>query len=1025
MERAHIAGLRETIAMTVLALGALVGLRYAGVVAPVPVALLVGAIVAAIVASSIVQHCEPARRVLSLGARVGVQVVATTVVIFTTGWGPVLSVGYVFCAAQSVALEGSSAVLPATVWSLICLAVAQVGISLGWVPSVISTGDSAGISVLMAAGLVFVMRILWVSASEREFATAALARSEDRFRRLLTNAADAVVVLDENGTIVFATEAIETLIGYSVDELVGRRDASVIVELEDLERIRSDGNVGLLQTPGTSRCIDVRVHHREGGLRWCQISVTNRLDDPVIQGIVVNVHDITERREAEAGVAAAEARFRSLVQHAADGIMILSSDARCVYVSPSYERITGLSAAELCGQYVRENAHPDDRPTASAAWTRMLEKPDEPAGFEARVKHADGRWHWHAMSFSNRLDDPALAGMIVNVRDITDRKALDELLAEESRILEMIAWGEPLEGVLSRAASITAEHARARFCLIRLFDGDTLRLAAAPNFPPEAYDRLAYVPVDSQMPAARAAVGREEIFVTDRADASATAVGDLAVSLGIAASLTVPIELPNRNAVAGTLTLLFESADVDLDLHRPLLERVVSLAAVAIEQAQAREELEHRAFHDELTGLPNRALLNDRLMHALQRSPRRDAAVAVVFFDLDRFKLVNDSLGHDAGDRLLVQVAKRLRSGLRASDTLGRLGGDEFVVLVDDIHTESDAHAAVQRVVDILEQPFEVDGETIFVSASVGVALARDVGHAADVLREADDAMYKAKQRGRGSVEYQSTNGTTNVVNPLARITALHRALERDELVVHYQPIVDIASRQPISAEALVRWNHPELGLILPGEFIPLAEDTGLIVPLGWCVLEHVMRRLRHRPDLNVSVNVSARQLSEADFVPRLTEMIAAVPRDVLTLEITESLLIDEPDRIAATLTALADLGVRLSLDDFGTGYSSLSYLSTLPIHQLKIDRSFVAGLGERPESETLVSGIIHLGHGLGLEVIAEGVETAQQAQRLLDLGCHLAQGFYFGRPQHWSRKNAIERPVARPRLRLIDSQPA
>jgi EAL domain-containing protein (putative c-di-GMP-specific phosphodiesterase class I) len=290
--------------------------------------------------------------------------------------------------------------------------------------------------------------------------------------------------------------------------------------------------------------------------------------------------------------------------------------------------------------------------------------------------------------------------------------------------------------------------------------------------------------------------------------------------------------------------------------------------------------------------------------------------------------------------------------------------------------------------------------------------------------------MYRAKQRGRGSVEYQSTHGTTNVANPLARITALHRALERDELVVHYQSIVDIASRQPISAEALVRWNHPDLGLVLPGEFIPLAEDTGLIVPLGWRVLEHVLRRLRHRPDLNVSVNVSARQLSEADFVPRLTEMIASVPRNILTLEVTESILIDEPGRIASTLSAIADLGVRLSLDDFGTGYSSLSYLSALPIHQLKIDRSFVAGLGEREECETLVSGIIHLGHGLGLEVIAEGVETAQQAQRLLDLGCRLAQGFYFGRPQQWTRTAAAasaaeaQEPV-RPALRLVDSRPA
>jgi diguanylate cyclase (GGDEF)-like protein/PAS domain S-box-containing protein len=1038
MERARARRLREVLIMAGLALVALIGMRIAGVIAPVPIALLVAVVLVSSAGSSIAQDWGPARRVLSLSMRVGVQVVATTLVIYTTGWGPVLSVGYVFCAAQCVANDGSPAVFPATVWSLVCLTIAQVGVALGWIPSVISRGDAAGIAALMAAGLVFVMRILWVSASERETATAGLAHSEERFRRLLVNAADAVVVLDKDSTIVFATEAIHALTGYTVDELVGRRDAGVIVELADLERLRAEHRSVLLEAPGTTMKADMRVRHRAGGLRWCQISVTNRLDDPVIEGIVVNVHDITERREAEASVAVAEARFRSLVQNAADGIVILSSDARCAYTSPSYERMTGHTAAELLGRRMRDFGHPDDLAAVSEAWVRMLEHPDETTRVEARVKHADGRWHWQAMSISNRLDDPSIAGMIVNIRDVTERKALADLLAEESRILEMIAWGEPLEGILDRAASITSQYTGARFCLIRLFDGDTLRLAAAPGFPPEVFEQVAEVGLDANVPSGRAAIEREEVYIDEVGiDSTSASIAELAATLGVVASWSMPIDLPNRNAVAGTLTLLFESGAVDRDVHRPLVERVISVAAVAIEQAQAREELEHRAFHDELTGLPNRALLNDRLTHALQRSPRRDAAVAVVFFDLDRFKLVNDSLGHDAGDRLLVQVAKRLRTKLRASDTVGRLGGDEFVVLVDDIHAESDAHAAVQRVVGILEQPFEVDGETIFVSASVGVALARDVAHAADVLREADDAMYRAKQRGRGSVEYQSTNGTANVVNPLARITALHRALERDELIVHYQPIVDIASRQPISAEALVRWNHPELGLLLPGEFIPLAEDTGLIVPLGWRVLELVLHRLAHRPDLSVSVNVSARQLSEADFVPRLTAMIATIPHGALTLEITESLLIDEPDRIAATLSALADLGVRLSLDDFGTGYSSLAYLSALPIHQLKIDRSFVAGLGERPECETLVSGIIHLGHGLGLEVIAEGVETAPQAKRLLELGCRLAQGYYFGRPQQWSRKNATSERTAsertasertaitRPRLQLVEPRTA
>ncbi len=522
----------------------------------------------------------------------------------------------------------------------------------------------------------------------------------------------------------------------------------------------------------------------------------------------------------------------------------------------------------------------------------------------------------------------------------------------------------------------------------------------------EHFERVSSIRIDARLSSARVAKDREEIFAvyTDAGDEPVPAV---AAEMGTRISWAVPIELPNRDAVAGTLTLLFDTDDVDRDRHRPLLERVVSLAAVAIEQSRAREDLEHRAYHDALTGLPNRALLNDRLTHALQRSRRGHTAVAVLFLDLDRFKLVNDSLGHDAGDRLLTQVAQRMVDGLRDSDTVARLGGDEFVVVVEDVKDDLEVHAAVARVAAILEQPFEVDAETLFVSASIGVSVAHDDATAADLLREADDAMYRAKQRGRRSVEYQTgRSDAPTATNRLARVTGLHRALERDELVVYYQPVVDIHSKIPVALEALVRWKHPELGLVPPGDFIPLAEDTGLIVPLGWRVLEHALCRLLYRPDLAVAVNVSARQLSEADFVPRLTELVAGVPRGSLTIEITESLLIDDPDNTAAALSALDEAGVRIALDDFGTGYSSLSNLSALPIHQLKIDRSFVSGLGERPEAETLVSGIINLGHGLELEVVAEGVETEQQARRLERLDCDFAQGFLFGRPEPWAEPN-------------------
>ena len=393
----------------------------------------------------------------------------------------------------------------------------------------------------------------------------------------------------------------------------------------------------------------------------------------------------------------------------------------------------------------------------------------------------------------------------------------------------------------------------------------------------------------------------------------------------------------------------------------------------------------------------------------------------MLFLDLDRFKLVNDSLGHDAGDRLLTQVAQRMLDGLRASDTVARLGGDEFVVVVEDVKDDLEVHAAVQRVAAILEQPFEVDSRDALREREhrrVGRARRGRGGRPAARGRRRDvpgQAARPAQRRVPDRPRDARRDRTASRASP-----GLHRALERDELVVYYQPIVDIRSRLPVALEALVRWNHPELGLVPPGDFIPLAEDTGLIVPLGWRVLEHALRRLQHRPDLAIAVNVSARQLSETDFVPRLTELVASVPRGSLTLEITESLLIDDPERIAATLAALDEVGVRIALDDFGTGYSSLSNLSALPIHQLKIDRSFVSGLGERPEAEALVSGIINLGHGLELEVVAEGVETEQQARRLERLDCDFAQGYFFGRPEPWAdaRTGTSDAPTAATPLR-------
>ena len=430
------------------------------------------------------------------------------------------------------------------------------------------------------------------------------------------------------------------------------------------------------------------------------------------------------------------------------------------------------------------------------------------------------------------------------------------------------------------------------------------------------------------------------------------------------------------------------------------------------ERREMRERLAHDAVHDLLTGLPNRALFMDRLHGALHRSQRGGQQVALFFLDLDRFKLINDSLGHEVGDRLLQTVADRLGRALRASDTLARFGGDEFTALCE-VRDRGEALEIARRLASSMAQPLASSDGEMFVSVSIGLALS--VGgteSGPELLRNADVAMYKAKEAGPSHIVVYREDEEASTVRRLRTSNELHRALERDELVLHYQPQVDLHTRTMVGLEALVRWRHPTRGLLLPGEFIPLAEDSGLIVPLGgWVVSEacrqtaawHAQRTAAGQDDarLNISVNVSAQQIADPAFPRQVASALeeSALDPDRLWLEITESTLMGNSDLTIATLTSLRDLGLHLEIDDFGTGYSSLSYLKRLPIETLKVDRSFIDELDSNQEDVAIVRTIIALGESLGLSVLAEGVERQSQAEQLQKLNCYLAQGFLFGRP--------------------------
>jgi len=421
------------------------------------------------------------------------------------------------------------------------------------------------------------------------------------------------------------------------------------------------------------------------------------------------------------------------------------------------------------------------------------------------------------------------------------------------------------------------------------------------------------------------------------------------------------------------------------------------------------DELAHQAFHDSLTGLANRALLRDRLEHAIARARRSGATVVVLFCDLDRFKMVNDTLGHDAGDVLLVEVAQRFQHNLREADTAARVGGDEFAILLDEA-TDRDAPVVAQRLLDALREPFIVNGREVFIRASIGIADNHDDALDADeLLCRADIAMYSAKSRGRDRIAVFQRTMQTELTTRHELFGDLRHALLEGQLSVHYQPLIDLEARTIESFEALVRWNHPVRGFIPPDEFIPIAEESGLILELGRFVLNEACRqtaRWREQAgldELSISVNVSGHQLYDDQFVQDVERALldTKLPANRLILELTESTLLTDTATVHRRLQELKNLGVRLAIDDFGTGYSSLSYLHSFPVDYLKIDRSFVNSLNEQRnhQGRVMVRSIISIAHNLQLGVVAEGIERPDQLDELVDAGCNTGQGFLFARP--------------------------
>ncbi len=462
-------------------------------------------------------------------------------------------------------------------------------------------------------------------------------------------------------------------------------------------------------------------------------------------------------------------------------------------------------------------------------------------------------------------------------------------------------------------------------------------------------------------------------------------------------------EIPPHNPLVEMLMLLQTNRSA-MDDARELAD---ALKQRRVELEQANRELAHRAFHDALTGLPNRVMLRDRLSHAIDRAERNGQPLAVMFIDLDRFKAINDTLGHRIGDEVLRGVAARIASQLRKSDTVAREGGDEFLVLLEDIGSASNAAAVAGKLLHALSEPYQVEGRHLHCSGSIGVALYPDDGSdAGELIRHADAAMFDSKGEGRNRVHFFSNESWQRIEQRFSMEAELRVALDEGQFSVYYQPQVELGSGRIRGAEALIRWHHPRRGLVSPAEFIPLAEEVGLIVPIGEWVLDTVCAQMadwiaRFGWSPSVSVNISARQLQMQDFAQGVQDALDRhrLPPQLLELELTEHSLMQQHQRAAELLDGLKRQGVRLVLDDFGTGYSNLMTLSSMPFDMLKVDRSFVCGLGDTPQSRALVSMIIALAAQLQLKVVAEGVETPDQQALLIRLGCDFVQGYLHSPP--------------------------
>ena len=825
------------------------------------------------------------------------------------------------------------------------------------------------------------------------------------------------ILFTHNRKLMQANRLCAEMFGYALADFLGQ---SALILYESAEAYSALGReAGPVLSRGESFKAETRLKRRDGSAFWCRVSAKAIDPEHPRDGTLWIIEDITEDRRI---IEALESRTRELsviLDAALIGIALVRNRVflRC---NRRFEKFLGLAEGSLEGQSVRCLYNSDEeferfgKEAYATIGTGSVHRREQP------YRRSDGSMRW--LRISGSALDPAQpnAGSVWLAEDVTATHEAEERARQAFDEQQMI-FDNAAVGILFARDRVVQ---RCNRKLAEIFGYRPEELAGRSTrvfYLSEADYQRHGAKMHPVLMAGETYIGETRARQKDGTAFWVRTTGRRVASQTGSMDLTWIFEdVTERHQAEEALLRAHE------ELEQRVVERTAELASAntqlqeeVFERMQAEQRVWHIAHHDSLTGLPNRALLHDRLQQALAQAQRGRHRVAVMFLDLDRFKSVNDTLGHAIGDELLKHVAERLKGVVRAVDTVSRLGGDEFVIVLHEMTSPDDVVQVAEKILGALAPAVDIDGHALRATSSIGISMFPDDGDEAIALMKcADAAMYHAKAAGRNNFQFFANRMNEQATHFFALENRLRKAIGAGELELHYQPLIDWPRRTVCGMEALVRWNDPERGLVEPVEFIPIAEETGLIVPIGEWVLSAALEQNRAwqqagRPLLPISVNLSARQFRQKDLVDTLRRILADTgqPARLLELEITETTLMQDIDETRARLQEISAMGVQLVIDDFGIGYSSLSYLKRFPVHKLKIDQTFVRDLTFDPDDAAIVTAIIVLAKSLGLEALAEGVESRAQLDVLLGLGCERFQGFLFSRPLLPDRADEIFRP--------------